>query len=118
MTHPTTPDGRYFVVNGRLWRCTNPNLPEAKRQRLVTVLMQARRDVAKGKRSDDAVLITAARQRVHAAKVALGERGAVWWTDGAPDYNRHLVRNTPYADWFAALVKEGNGHAADADKMD
>jgi hypothetical protein len=36
---------------------------------------------------------------VHAAKVALGERGPVWWADGAPDLNRRLVRNTPYADW-------------------
>jgi len=24
----------------------------------------------------------------------------VWWTDGAPDYNRRLARNTPYAAWF------------------
>ena len=39
----------------------------------------------------------AARAKVHAAKVALGERGPVWWDDGAPDYNRHLVKNTPYA---------------------
>ena len=22
---------------------------------------------------------------------------------GAPDYNRRLVRNTPYAEWFAGL---------------
>ncbi|TLF53090.1 hypothetical protein FEI13_03040 [Halomonas urmiana] len=28
----TTPDGRYPVVRGRLWRCTNPELPEAQRQ--------------------------------------------------------------------------------------
>ena len=34
---------------------------------------------------------------------ALGERGPVWWDDGAPDYNRRLVRNTPYLEWFAAL---------------
>jgi hypothetical protein len=33
----------------------------------------------------------------------LGERGPVWWTDGAPDFNRRMARNTPYADWFAAL---------------
>lgn len=44
-----------------------------------------------------------ARRRVEAAKVALGERGPAWWTDGAPDYNRHLVKNTPYADWFSDL---------------
>ena len=24
----------------------------------------------------------------------------MWWTDGAPDYNRRLVRNTPYREWF------------------
>ena len=35
------------------------------------------------------------------AKLALGERGPVWWTDGTPDWNRRLVRNTPYADWWA-----------------
>ena len=22
----------------------------------------------------------------------------MWWDDGAPDYNRHLLKNTPYAD--------------------
>jgi hypothetical protein len=41
-----------------------------------------------------------ARARVHAAKVGLGERGPVWWQDGAPDLNRHLVRNSPYAAWW------------------
>jgi hypothetical protein len=44
-----------------------------------------------------------ARGRVNDAKVALGERGTPWWNDGAPDYNRHLVRNTPYAEWYADL---------------
>jgi hypothetical protein len=33
----------------------------------------------------------------------LGERGPVWWRDGAPDYNRKLAKNTPYALWFAGL---------------
>ena len=41
-----------------------------------------------------------ARAAVERAKRALGERGAVWWTDGSPDYNRHLVKNSPYADWY------------------
>jgi hypothetical protein len=27
----------------------------------------------------------------------------VWWTDGTPDHNRRMARNTPYADWYAAL---------------
>ena len=43
------------------------------------------------------------RFRVDAAKHALGERGPVWWTDGAPDWNRHLAKNTPYASWWASL---------------
>src|SRR5436305_14713863 len=34
-------------------------------------------------------------------KRQLGERGPTWWEDGAPDFNRHLARNTPYADWYA-----------------
>ena len=34
-----TPDGRYIVVRGRLWRATNPSLPEPERQRLTQALM-------------------------------------------------------------------------------
>lgn len=40
----------------------------------------------------------AARSQVHDAKIALGERGPVWWSDGAPDYNRRMLKNTPYAE--------------------
>ncbi len=101
--YPVTPDGRYFVVRGRLWRCSDPSLPEERRQALVNELMAARRAVGVAKRADDADALTAARAAVDAAKVSLGERGPVWWTDGAPDLNRHMAKNTPYADWFAAL---------------
>ena len=51
----------------------------------------------------DAADRLAARAAVDAAKVALGERGPVWWDDGAPDQNRRMARNTPYAEWFAKL---------------
>jgi hypothetical protein len=44
-----------------------------------------------------------ARQAVDAAKLGLGERGPPWWTDGAPDYNRRMVRHTPYARWYEML---------------
>lgn len=74
-----TPDGRYIIVNGRRWRTSDPTLPPERRQELVTALMQARRDVAKAKRLNDADLERDARQRIHAAKVALGERGTPWW---------------------------------------
>ena len=83
--YPVTPDGRYFMVRGRLWRMSNPDLDEGQRDALVRELMKARR-------SRD-------RASVDAAKRALGERGPVWWNDGAPDFNRHLAKNTPYAAW-------------------
>jgi hypothetical protein len=104
--YPTTPDGRYFVVRGRLWRCSNPELTPEVRQAWVRALMRARRDVGAARRSGDDAAMKDARARVQEAKVALGERGAVWWSDGAPDLNRRMAANTPYAEWFAALPKE------------
>ncbi len=101
--HPSTPDGRYFVVAGRLWRTSNPALAPELRQQLVDKLMDARRQVGSAKRAGDLDAERRARAEVDAAKRALGERGPVWWTDGAPDYNRRMVANTPYADWYAAL---------------
>lgn len=102
--HPVTPDGRYFVVGGRLWRCSNPALDATERERLVKELMSARRDVAKAK-ADGGARLAEARARVDAAKRALGERGSPWWTDGAPDFNRRLATNTPYAEWFTGLPR-------------
>lgn len=101
--YPSTPDGRYFVVAGRLWRTINPALAPELRQELVDRLMDARRQVGVAKRAGDTEAERQARAAVDAAKRALGERGPVWWTDGAPDYNRRMVVNTPYADWYAAL---------------
>lgn len=103
MRYPVTPDGRYFVVRGRLWRCSDPGLSGDERSRLTRELMGARSHVGRALRSGDSAAEHDARQRVHAAKVALGERGPVWWTDGAPDHNRKLVRNTPYGEWHAGL---------------
>ena len=48
-----TPDLRYIVVRGRLWRRANPALAEDERQRLVAQLMAARRAVAAAKRAGD-----------------------------------------------------------------
>lgn len=100
---PITPDGRYLIVRGRLWRCSNPALDPAARQQAVDALMHARRDVRTALASGDAAALAVARRAVDAAKHALGERGAVWWTDGTPDWNRRMARNTPYRDWAAAL---------------
>lgn len=103
---PVTPDGRYIVVRGRLWRKSNPALDATTRQTLVDGLMQARRAIRHALRNEDDVSLRHARQRVDEVKIALGERGPVWWSDGAPDLNRHMARNTVYAEWYAALPKE------------
>src|SRR5690606_6277251 len=68
-----TPDGRYIVVDGRRWRASDPEIPDALRQELVDELMAARRAV----RTDG----DAARPRVSDAKHALGERGYPWWEE-------------------------------------
>ena len=72
-------------------------------QQLVNRLMDARRQVGAALKAKDDAAERAARAGGDAAKRALGERGPVWWTDGAPDYNRRMVVNTPYAAWYAAL---------------
>ena len=66
--------------------------------------MQARRDKGVALRGGDGAAVETARQRVDATKMALGERGWPWWTDGAPDWSRHMVHTTPYAASFALLA--------------
>src|SRR5688500_15224506 len=104
-----TPDGRYIVVRGRLWRASNPDLSTDVRQRLVDALRLARRKVGVRQRAGNASAVRQARRAVQAAKVALGERGPVWWTNGAPDYNRHLAGNAPYAAWYTAAAPTDAG---------
>jgi len=108
---PVTPDGRYFIVRGRLWRCSDPGLPPGRRDELVKELMAARRAKQAAMRAADEVAREAARARVDAAKHQLGERGPVWWDDGAPDYNRRMARTTPYADWAAGLNADETGQS-------
>jgi hypothetical protein len=95
-----TPDRRYFVARGRLWRLSNPSLDPQEHARLVSELMNARRAV---REAEDPRARMLARRNVDLAKQALGERGEPWWQDGAPDYNRRLAANTPYAAWFARI---------------
>jgi len=99
MRYPETPDGRYFVAEGRLWRKSDPTLTEDVRAAAVRELMAARRAV---RDAETPGATRAARDRVQAAKVTLGERGPVWW-EGAPDVTRHAPWNTDYADWWAGL---------------
>lgn len=113
----TTPDGRYLIVRGRLWRTTNPGLSEPERERLVHELMDARRAVKSAEANQDGEALAAARRAVDSAKTGLGERGPVWWTDGERDWNRCLVKNSPYAGWFQNVdtrettPRKGSEHA-------
>ena len=107
MKHPVTPDGRYFVVRGRLWRMANPDLVEDERASLVKRLMAARRAVRDAKADQDPEAEAAAHREVDEVKRALGERGPVWWKDGAPALNRQMAKNTPYAAWVAKLLAAG-----------
>lgn len=102
MNERVTPDGRYFVVRGRLWRRTNPDLPADRRETLVRELMEARRAVKAALECGKPEELQLARKAVDVAKTSLGERGPVWWTDGAPDFNRHKVSGSPYAEWWAS----------------
>jgi hypothetical protein len=92
---------RYIVVRGRLWRATNPQLSDQLVRKHTAELMSARRAVREALKLCDDAAERQARERVHAAKLALGERGPPWWDDGALDENRKLVRNSSYADWWA-----------------
>jgi hypothetical protein len=99
--YPHTPDGRYFVASGKLWRCSDPRLTEAGRKALTSNLMKARRKVKEVQNNE--ARLKAARRQVQSAKEALGERGPVWWDDGAPDETMKAPQDTAYADWWAGL---------------
>lgn len=87
-------EARWITVDGRRWRASDPSIPPTLRQELVDELLAARRAIAAAKRSGDAGETRVARQRVQAAKLALGERGAPWWGDVSDDDLRRRVEAT------------------------
>ena len=74
-----TDDGHFVIIDGRKWRATDPAIPEDDASRLRKWLMKARRDVGAALKAEDPDAERAARDRVQAAKTALGERGLPWW---------------------------------------
>jgi hypothetical protein len=93
-----TEDGHYVIIDGRKWRATKPNLPEAKRQELVNELMSARRGVGAALKAKDANAESAARERVQTAKEALGERGPKWWEDSSATKENAVSKNVKNRD--------------------
>jgi hypothetical protein len=100
-----TPDGRYIVVDGRLWRRADPRLSDDEREALVRRLMHARRSVRAALSAHNPQAEMLARAQVHDAKRRLGERGPVWWHDGAPDLSRRLAATTDYRSWYKDAEK-------------
>ncbi|MET9464709.1 hypothetical protein ABZY44_07760 [Streptomyces sp. NPDC006544] len=92
-----TPDGHHVLVDGRRWRATDPDLPADADARLRKHLMAARRAVGAALRAHDDGAEREARQRVHTAKVALGERGTPWWEQTDAE------RRARWRDGLAAL---------------
>lgn len=72
--YPETPDGRYFVIKGRLWRRSNPTLDHDTRETLVKALMNARRAVRDNKL--DTNKTSQARKKIHEAN----RSGRTWTT--------------------------------------
>ena len=75
-------DGHWIIIDGRRWRATDPAIPEDVAARLRKELMSARRAV---RDAGDETEVRRARDRVQAAKVALGERGTPWWEQTMPE---------------------------------
>ena len=106
--HPATPDGRYFVARGRLWRKTDPRLDDATRRAAIKAMMQARRNERLAE-TDEAA--RAARACIEEAKQRLGESGPVWWSDGAPDESGRAPQNSSYTAWWAGLSERKKADA-------
>ncbi|GGP77930.1 hypothetical protein GCM10010185_59780 [Saccharothrix coeruleofusca] len=87
-----------MVIGGRRWRATDPEIPADVAARLRKALMAARAEVGRALRAGDASAEAGARRRVHAAKVALGERGTPWW-EQTPQQRRQR--------WEAGLAQLG-----------
>ena len=96
-----TPDGRYVVIKGRRWRATDPEIPESAAAVLRHELMDARRAVGAALKARDETAERAARDRVQATKVALGERGTPWWEQTADE------RRQRWSARVAALTPDG-----------
>ena len=87
----------------------NPGLDKVERAALVGRLMEARRAVRAARKAADPDAEATAHRAVDEVKQALGERGRVWWGDGSPDLNRHMEKNTLYAEWYAKLARSDQG---------
>ena len=90
-----TADGHYFVIDGRRWRATDPDIPEDRRAELTRILMAWRRDVKSTRGTDQEQW---SRAGVQAAKIALGERGDRWWEQSDAERQQRWSADVPTPD--------------------
>ena len=81
-----------------LW---NPALDAQTKEPLIKDLMSARRAIRDAK--ENPAELADARRKVDKAKTRARRARHRLVGDGAPDFNRHLVGNTPYAAWYDGL---------------
>src|SRR5690606_7755375 len=74
--------------------------PDCQGQYTSCSAISPRRLVKTARAAKDSATLATARQAVHWTKLALGEWGPVWWSDGTPDFNRYLKKISPYAAWY------------------
>ncbi|MBG6054673.1 hypothetical protein IWX81_001063 [Salinibacterium sp. CAN_S4] len=78
---PAVDDERWFVIDGRRWRRTDPSLPVPVVDALTSHLGRGRSAVRVAKAHQDEARLADARRRVSLAKHGLGERGPRWWEE-------------------------------------
>jgi hypothetical protein len=93
--HAVTPDGRYFVVRGRLWRMAKPDLPDQEREALVKALMSARRAVRSARAGGDETAEACAHAAVdHRAGLKACRAAARGWCAATLGENRGPPSNS------------------------
>ena len=88
--YPTAPDGRYFIVRGRLWRTSDPALPADRRAALVKALMAARRAMGQARKAGDRPASAEAKAAVDAPSAR--------WANAAP-FGGPMARRTGTGTW-------------------
>ena len=94
MRYPVTPDDRYFVVRGRLWRMGNPGLNPATREALVRDLMSARRAVRDAKDDPEAMRQARGRRIAYVPQEPMSNLDPSF-TIGGPSLHVAYVRSPP-----------------------
>jgi len=96
-----TQDGRYIIANGVLYRTPNPNLTDEQILKLSKIVSLTRKEYHFPRKG-----LSKKHLRENLRDVEKDRSGEIWWTDGAPDYNRTRLSKSPYYEWYLDLIYE------------